>query len=68
MRGGSGDDVKSAWPLCLGQHTYYNGTDKPLPSRKTELIGKTVSQLGLWAETRPHEHGVGSNRGSAKPR
>src|SRR4249919_455689 len=24
-----GDDVKSAWPLCLGLHTCYNGRHKP---------------------------------------
>ena len=23
-----GDDVKSSWPLCPGQHTCYNGWDK----------------------------------------
>ena len=23
-----GDDVKSAWPLCPGLHTYYNGQYK----------------------------------------
>ncbi len=35
-----GDDVKSAWPLCLGPHTCYNGRYKPLQTREGELIGK----------------------------
>ena len=29
-----GDDVKSSWPLCLGLHTYYNGADRAMLSRK----------------------------------
>jgi len=33
-----GDDVKSAWPLCPGLHTWYNGRYNGLPSRKAELI------------------------------
>ena len=33
-----GDDVKSAWPLCLGLHTCYNGWYNGLPNRKVELI------------------------------
>ena len=33
-----GDDVKSAWPLCLGLHTCYNGQYNGLPSLKAELI------------------------------
>ncbi len=65
---GRGDDVRSAWPLCPGQHTFYNGADNGLPSRKAELIPKTASKWGLRAATRPHERGIGSNRGSAKPR
>ena len=36
--GGSGDDVRSAWPLYPGQHTYYNGADNGLPSGNAELI------------------------------
>lgn len=39
-----------------------------LPSGNAELILKTASQWGLGAETRPHERGIGSNRGSAMPR
>ena len=35
-----GDDVKSAWPLCLGLHTCYNGRYKPSRDRKVELIGR----------------------------
>ncbi len=33
-----GDDVKSAWPLCLGLHTCYNGRYKGWPSREVEPI------------------------------
>ena len=33
-----GDDVKSAWPLHPGLHTYYNGRYKALRYRKVELI------------------------------
>src|SRR5690242_5113648 len=42
-----GDDVKSAWPLCLGPHTCYNGRYKPSRSRERELIGESRSQFGL---------------------
>src|SRR5213595_2674242 len=41
-----GDDVKSAWPLCLGLHTCYNGRYKPSQNRKVELIGESRSQFG----------------------
>jgi hypothetical protein len=41
-----GDDVKSAWPLCLGLHTCYNGRYKPSRDRKVELIGESLSQFG----------------------
>jgi hypothetical protein len=61
-----GDDVKSAWPLCLGLHTCYNGRYKPSRSRKRELIGESRSQFGLQAATRLHEVGIASNRGSAR--
>ena len=60
-----GDDVKSSWPLCLGLHTSYNGTDKWTLSREVEQIPKTVPQFGLQAATRLHEAGIASNRGSA---
>ena len=33
--------------------------------RKVEQIPETQSQFGLWAETRPHEVGIASNRRSA---
>ena len=36
-----------------------------LPNRKVELIPKNSPQFGLWAAIRPHEVGIGSNRGSA---
>jgi hypothetical protein len=61
-----GDDVKSAWPLCLGLHTCYNGRYKPSRYRKVELIGESRSQFGLQAATRLHEVGIASNRGSAR--
>ena len=41
-----GDDVKSAWPLCLGLHTCYNGRYKPSRSREGELIAESRSQFG----------------------
>jgi hypothetical protein len=45
------DDVKSAWPLCLGPHTRYNGWYKGLPKSDLELIPKNHPQFGLHAET-----------------
>ena len=36
-----GDDVKSAWPLCPGQHTYYNGQYRRQQYREVEQIPKT---------------------------
>jgi len=44
---GSGDDVKSAWPLCPGRHTCYNGADNGLPSRKAELIPSNGFSVGI---------------------
>ncbi len=35
-----GDDVKSAWPLCPGRHTRYDGRYNRLPHREVELILK----------------------------
>ncbi len=35
------DDVKSAWPLCLGLHTCYNGWYRGPQTRKGEPILKT---------------------------
>src|SRR6186713_1698767 len=61
-----GDDVKSAWPLCLGLHTCYNGRYKPSRARKGELIGESRSQFGSSAATRRREVGIASNRGSAR--
>ena len=60
-----GDDVKSAWPLCPGLHTRYNGRYNGLPSREAEPILKSWSQFGLQAATRLHEVGVASNRRTA---
>jgi len=39
-----------------------------LPNRKVELIPEISPQFRLGAEIRPHEVGIGSNRGSAWPR
>jgi len=36
-----GDDVKSAWPLCPGLHTCYNGRYKGTQYREVEQIHKT---------------------------
>ena len=33
-----GDDVKSAWPLRPGLHTYYNRRHKALQDREVEQI------------------------------
>ena len=57
-----GDDVKSAWPLCLGLHTCYNGRYKPSRYREVELIGESRPQFGLQSATRLHEGGIASNR------
>src|SRR4030088_1399513 len=63
-----GDDVKSSCPLCLGLHTCYIGRYKGLQTCEGERIPKSRSRFGLEAETRLHEGGVASNRGSAMPR
>jgi hypothetical protein len=59
------DDVKSACPIRPGLHTYYNATDRELPTREGALISKTVAQFRLQAATRLHEGGIASNRRSA---
>ena len=61
-----GDDVKSAWPLRPGQHTYYNGSYRASQTRERELIAEKLSQFGLESATRLHEVGIASNRGSAR--
>src|SRR5436189_3597751 len=63
-----GDDVKSSCPLRPGLQTCYNGRYKGLQTREGERIPKNRSRFGLKAETRLHEGGVASNRGSATPR
>ena len=63
-----GDDVKSAWPLCPGLHSWYNGRYKGLRTRKGEPIPKSRSQFGSGSATRPREAGIASNRGSGMPR
>ncbi len=44
-----GDDVKSAWPLCLGLHASYNGAYNESRSREGEEISKVLlsSDCGL---------------------
>jgi len=62
--------------MTSSQHgAYVQGDTHPtmvknngLLSRKAELIPEISPQFRLWAETRPHEVGIGSNRGSAWPR
>ena len=59
--------------MTLSQHgAYVQGHTHPtmaknngLLNRKAELIPKISPQFRLRAETRPHEVGIGSNRGSA---
>ena len=60
-----GDDVKSAWPLCLGLHTRYNGQYNGLLNREVEPIPQNWPQVRLQAATRLHEAGVASKRASA---
>ena len=61
-----GDDVKSAWRLCPGLHTSYNGEkQRAWRPGNGKQISEISSQFGLRAATRPHEVGIGSNRGSA---
>ncbi len=62
------DDVKSAWPLCPGLHTRYNGRYNGQRSREVEPILQSRSQFGLQAATRLHEVGVASKRASATAR
>src|SRR3990170_7271467 len=56
-----GDDVKSAWPLCLGLQTRYNARHSGLRTRKGERIPKNRAQFGSGSATRPREVGVASN-------
>ena len=63
-----GDDVKSSCPLCPGLHTCYIGAYKGQQYREVERIPESAPRFGLEAETRLHEVGVASNRGSATPR
>ncbi len=59
--------------MTSSQHgAYVQGNTHPTmaknnewPGRKAELISEISPQFRLWAETRPHEVGIGSNRGSA---
>ena len=55
-----GDDVKSAWPLCPGLHTCYNGRYRGTPNREVEQIPKSRPHFGLQSATRLHEAGIAS--------
>ena len=59
------DDVKSACPIRLGLHTYYNALDKELRASDGKPISETNAQFRLQAATRLHEGGIASNRRSA---
>ena len=48
------DDVKSAWSLCPGRHTRYNGRYNRLPPRKRALIPKA----GLSSDCRLQPDGM----------
>ena len=59
------DDVKSAWPFdALGYTHATMAGHSGSRNRKVELIPETLPQFRLRAETRPHEVGIASNRGS----
>lgn len=60
-----GDDVKSSWRLHPGLHTWRNGWDNGLPSRKAELILINPSSVRTVGCNSPTRRGVGSNRKSA---
>ena len=62
------DDVKSAWPLCPGPHTCYNGRYSGQQQGDLELIPKSRPQFGLEAAIRLHEAGIASKRESAMSR
>ncbi len=59
------DDVKSAWPLCLGLHTRYNGCQQRVAKPRGGANPKKHPQFRLQAATRLHEVGVASKRASA---
>ena len=41
------DDVKSAWPLCPGLHTRYNGRYNGLRRREPEPIPPKPAPVGI---------------------
>ena len=61
-----GDDVKSSWPLCPGQHTCYNGCYKGSQTREGEPIPEKQPQFRLESAIRLHEVGIASNRASSR--
>ena len=60
-----GDDVKSAWPLRPGLHTYYNAWYRMNRDREVEEIHENQAQFGSQAATRLREAGIASNGASA---
>ena len=42
-------DVKSAWRLCSGRHTPYNGTDNESRNGNVELISSNGLSVGIEA-------------------
>jgi len=52
-------------PYTLGYTHPTMAKNKGLQARKSKLIPEISSQFGLESETRLHEVGIGSNRGSA---
>ena len=60
-----GDEVKSSCPICLGQHTCYNGCNKVKQTGDGKQSTKKQSQFGLESATRLYEAGIASNRESA---
>ena len=52
-------------PYALGHTHPTMANNNELQAGNGKLISKISPQLGLGSETRPHERGIGSNRGSA---
>ena len=61
-----GDDVKSSWPLCPGQHTCYNGRHSAERGREAEQNAEKRPKYGSESETRLREAGIASSRASAR--
>ena len=52
-------------PYALGYTHPTMANNNELQARKSKLISEISPQFRLGSETRPHEDGIGSNRGSA---